>query len=504
MTPDYDRDGTKMLLDTLRAVGAPLAIAMVAAITGAAVVLILNRPDPEQSVPPPMILQAETASSHVKKSDSLREIPLLTNSEPIVIPVGQGRIVRFEQPAESVFIGDPTVADLHIVTPDTVYIFGKRNGTTNLLAVARDDDSEDAEKKIQVSSVIKITGDAGPANEALRQIQPSSAIKLSLLGHRAVAEGTAKSVTEAVDAEHVAQSYSDQPPIDNTVIEGSQQVNIRIKFAEVSRNNLQSFGIDWHVLAGNFSIGVVNGAGAVSRSSMGPSMGIGVKGSNFDVNLLIEALQRNGLVTILAEPNLTAVSGQTADFLAGGEIPVPIPQQQSNLITVEYKPFGVSLHFTPTIIGRERIALRVRPEVSSLSTVGSININGFSLPSFTVRRADTTVEVASGQTFAIAGLLQRQMYSDLAKFPVAGDVPILGQLFRSEKYQRDETELVILITPLIVKPVKGRLATPLDQANARHSPPPQAQPVAVAERSLKDTSHAKRAHSTPGAGLILK
>ena len=500
MIPGYVRDGTKMLLGKLRVAGAPLAIALVAGATGAAVALLSNGSVQEQAAPAPLIMQAAAPApvAHVRKSDALREIPLLTNSEPIVIPAGQGRIVRFEQPAESVFVGDPAVADVHIVAPNTVYVFGKRNGTTNLLAIARDEDSDETDKRIQVSSTVKVTSDAEPANEALKQMRPSSDVKLNLMGRRAIAEGKVKSVPEAVDVERVVQSYSDQRPIDNTVIEGSQQVNIRIRFAEVFRNSLQSFGIDWHVIAGNFSIGVVNTAGTASTSIMG----VGVRGSNFDIALLIEALQRNGLVTILAEPNLTAVTGQTADFLAGGEIPVPIPQQGSNFITVEYKPFGVSLSFTPTVIGEDRIALKVRPEVSALSLEGAINVNGISLPSFTVRRADTTVEVASGQTFALAGLFQRQTHTDLAKFPVAGDVPVLGELFRSEKYRREETELVILITPLIVQPVKGRLATPLDQAHAKRTAPPPVQ-AAVAERSMKDPPRPKKTRSSD-AGLILK
>lgn len=191
------------------------------------------------------------------------------------------------------------------------------------------------------------------------------------------------------------------------------------------------------------------------------------------------------------------MTGQTANFLAGGEIPVPIPQPNSNLITVEYKPFGVALNFTPTLIGRNRIALRVHPEVSSLSSEGAINLNGFSMPSFTVRRADTTVELASGQSFAIGGLFQRQMTRDLAKFPVLGDIPVLGQLFQSEKYQRNETELVILITPVLVEPVQDRLATPLDPSSWA---PAVEQPYASA--SLKDAPHSERSPSS--FGFILK
>jgi len=179
---------------------------------------------------------------------------------------------------------------------------------------------------------------------------------------------------------------------------------------------------------------------------------------------VIEALKRNGLVKILAEPNLTAVSGQPANFLAGGEIPIQVPQGQG-VYTVEYKPFGVSLNFTPTIIGKNRIAMHVKPEVSEISGINSAaGSDGFSYPSFVVRRVDTTVEVGSGQTFALAGLFQQNMTRNLEKVPVLGDTPILGSLFRSERYQKRETELVVLITPYIVNPVNSRdLATPIDR-----------------------------------------
>jgi pilus assembly protein CpaC len=177
-------------------------------------------------------------------------------------------------------------------------------------------------------------------------------------------------------------------------------------------------------------------------------------------------------MTILAEPNLTAATGRPASFLAGGEIPIPVPTgNQGGQITIQYKPFGVQLEFTPILIRTNRIALRVKPEVSSLSRIGATKTNGIDVPGFMVRRADTTVEVASGQTFAIAGLFQRQMQLDYDSTPALADMPILGHLFRSARYRRDETELVILITPYIVKPVRDRgLATPLD----RPAPPPPA------------------------------
>jgi len=222
-------------------------------------------------------------------------------------------------------------------------------------------------------------------------------------------------------------------------------------------------------------------------NSIGSQGGIGFGGGGGDTDAVVGALMRNGMMTILAEPNLTAVTGRPASFLAGGEIPIPVPGNQAGQITVQFKPFGVQLEFTPILIRTNRIALRVRPEVSSLSRVGATKSNGVDIPSLMVRRADTTVEVASGQTFAIAGLFQRQMTVDLDSTPIIADFPILGALFRSARFRRDETELVILITPYLVKPVRDRgLATPLD----RPAPPA---PAIV-----------KAAPPEPNSGLVFK
>lgn len=366
--------------------------------------------------------------------------------QSIELTVGHGRLIQLDEPAESVYMGDTTIADLRVVAPDVVYVYGRKIGSTNLLAIS-------AEKQVRSNVAFRVVADPGSANSAARELQPTTHTKLRLFGNRVAATGSTRSVEEALDVQNTAETFSppDQPPINDTTIAGSQQVNIRVRFAEVSRDDVQRLGI-------------------------GSSAGIAFGGSGSEVDALVGALQRNGMMTILAEPNLTAVTGRPASFLAGGEIPIPTPGNQAGQITVQYKPFGVSLEFTPTLVRTNRIGLRVRPEVSSLSRVGAVKANGVDLPSLMVRRADTTVEVASGQTFAIAGLFQRQMSLDYEKTPELGDLPILGALFRSARYRRDETELVILITPVLVKPVRDRgLATPLD----RPKPPPPPAPALV-------------------------
>jgi pilus assembly protein CpaC len=380
--------------------------------------------------------------------------------QSIELMVGQGRLLQLDEAAESVYVGDTTIADLRIVAPDVVYVYGRKIGSTNLIAIS-------AEHKVRANVAFRVVADPGSANKAARDLQPTTHTSLKLFGNRVAAVGRTGSVEEAVDVQNAADTYSppDQPPINDTTINGSQQINIRVRFAEVSRNDVQRLGI-------------------------GSSSGIAFGGSGSEVDALVGALQRNGMLTILAEPNLTASTGRPASFLAGGEIPIPTPGNQAGQITVQYKPFGVSLEFTPTLIKTNRIALRVRPEVSSLSRIGAIKANGIDLPSLMVRRADTTVEVASGQTFAIAGLFQRQMSLDYEQTPEIADLPILGPLFRSARYRRDETELVILITPILVKPVRDRgLATPLD----RPAPPPPG-PALVKAKPLPE----------PNSGLVFK
>jgi len=372
---------------------------------------------------------------------------------PLVdLPVSEGRLLHFDGPVESVFIADSSIADVRVVSPDVVYVYGKKSGMTNLIATS-------AEQHIRAKLQLRVTINSQPPNDARRKLQPRSTVEISILGERAAVIGRTRKIEEAVDAENVGEIYSPagQPPINNTTIDGSQQINIRVRFAEVSRNELEKLGFTWKVFAGAGNLGF---------------------GNKIDIDVLVEALRRNGVLTILAEPNLTAATGQTASFLAGGEVPVPIAQP-GGVMQVQYKPFGVSLEFEPTIIRTNRIALHVRPQVSSLAHTGEVKINGVDLPAFTVRRADTTVEVASGQTFAIAGLFQRQLSQDFDKIPLLGEVPVLGAIFTSERFRRNETELVILITPYLVKPTRdpAAVATPLDRPAPAPMPVPVTTPV---------------------------
>src|SRR5215470_11852912 len=375
--------------------------------------------------------------------------------EGLTLTVGEGRILRFDQPVESVFVGNPAIADIRVVSPGVLFVYAIKMGTTNLIALSND-------QTLRGTVQLQVVADPRPANEAQRRLQPTSPINIQLFGTRVVATGPTRSVKEALDTDSVAETYSprDVPPLNSTTIPGAHQINIRVRFAEVSRNELLAYGVSLATMvnSGSFAFGLVTGSFANGGAPLVPGANqamIGVSSKAVNVGVLLEALQQNGIVTILAEPNITAVTGQTASFLAGGEIPVPVPVNQ-NVVGIEFKPFGVSLLFTPTLLPNQRIAMRIRPEVSEPVPTGSIVTQGISVPAFQVRRADTTVELASGETFAIAGLFQRKGEQDINKMPYLGDVPVLGELFKSTKYQRNETELVILITPYLVRPTTSR------------------------------------------------
>ncbi|MGM8930435.1 type II and III secretion system protein family protein [Salinicola halophyticus] len=399
-----------------------------------------------------LLLLATVTSLIVTSLPAQGDVAIDASGGAMSVETGQGRILRFDQQVASVFVANPVVADVQVVSPGVIYLFGKQAGDTNLIALGADDESQ-ASLRLQVRD-----GDA-QASEALRGIDGDSQVRLHMAGNQLIAEGRSNSVESAMATQSTLDAQAPAGgSLDRSTYDGTNQINIRVRFAEVARDELLSYGVSWNALInnGSFSFGVLTSNIASSPGSEG-------------VDGLLQALQQNNLLQILAEPNITTVSGQTASFLAGGEIPIPVPVN-SDLVGIQYKQFGVSLLSTPTLLPNGRISMEVRPEVSSL-TSDNVQIAGYDVPSLQVRRADTVVEVGSGQTFAIAGLFQRQVSNELERIPVLGDIPILGQLFRSRRFQRNETELVILITPYLVRPSSSPTPrTPLDQAQVSANP----------------------------------
>ena len=397
----------------------------------------------------------------------------------LVVKAGSGQVLNLGKAVTNVFVADPNVADVEVLSPTQIIVHGIGLGRTNIFGIG---DRGEVIFAVDVDTV----PDADAAQQKLQAAAPSSATSVSLRSGGLVADGGVAGVGEAIAVSTVTEGLQQTqgPTANNTTIEGSQQVNIRVRFAEVSRNDVFSLGVNWDALAdtGDFLFGLSTGNFLSAGSDLDPrDIGIDDSFGRFDFNgefgdvsidAFIDALQREGIVNVLAEPNLTSVNGEPANFLAGGEIPILVPGGGGGeTVTIDYKPFGVSLDFIPTLLPGERINLRVRPEVSTISQAGAVVLDGFSVPAFTVRRAETSVELASGQTFAIAGLFQRDLATDTDKFPVLGDVPVLGQLFKSQRFKRYETELVILITPYLVKPSSTRdIVLPNDRLDTTTKP----------------------------------
>lgn len=367
----------------------------------------------------------------------------------LVLPLGEGRLVRFNRPAASVLVGDATVADVEVLSPTAAFVFGRAVGRTNLIAVA-------ADQSMVATVPIRVQSPIAPAGEALAQLTPASGITVSFLDRRVLATGRAMSVREAADAAAaVAEAQPQGAAVDRTALATSNQIALRVRIAEVARNDLDRLGINWNAVieTGNFTFGLATGA-FLPGGSLGEAFGAisaAFSSGRNRVEGLLEALQREGVVTLLAEPNLVTLNGQPASFLAGGELAVPVPQGDG-VTTVAFKPFGVALEFVPSLLPNGLIGMRVKPEVSTPIGGGVAVGGGFVVPSLSVRRADVAVELASGQTLAIAGLFQRNRQEVLQGLPLLGQLPVLGPLFRSQRFQRDETELLILITPTLVRP----------------------------------------------------
>ncbi|MHA1598566.1 MAG: type II and III secretion system protein family protein [Alphaproteobacteria bacterium] len=381
-----------------------------------------------------------------------------SSGNTLQLEVSKGRLVRLESPAATVFVADPEIANIQVKSPSLIYVLGKKPGETTLFAV-------DGKERVLANIDISVTHNLDALRAVFENFHPDSGVRVSSISGNLVLDGVVPNATVAEDMRRLALGFAgDAENIINRLgVAAPNQINLRVRVAEVSRDVDKQFGFNWNLLGsiGGFSLGLGSTnpfAGSVTQQTLTAAAGLG----KWDFNAVIDALEEEGLVTVMAEPNLTALSGETASFLAGGEFPILVPGSDGN-VTIEFKKFGVSLAFTPTLIGNDRVNMHVRPEVSQISSTNSVTLSGYDVPSLTTRRAETTVELGSGQSFAIAGLLQNNVSHDISKFPGLGDVPMIGSLFKSDRFQRDESELVIIITPYIVKPVSNRkLASPTD------------------------------------------
>ena len=385
----------------------------------------------------------------------------------LTIAAGTGQLVQLPGPATSVVAADPRIARIQPLSPTSLFVVGIAAGRTTLLA------TNDAGAPVAQFEVNVRGGPEAPApvdtKQTAAQVQSSlrqalrGAANVTVIGSSAglVLSGKVHNAAEADQVVSVMRAIvGDRMVVNNLAVEGAIQVNVRVRIAEVNRTISRELGISWSALGtiagASFGLTTASLVGAVGRG--GGALNIRGVGRGFDINPIVDALAQDQLISLLAEPNLTALSGETASFLVGGEYPIPVASGgASNAISVQFKQFGISLAFTPTVLSEDRVNMKIRPEVSQLSQAGAVNLpsgNGgtLSVPALTVRRADTTVELASGQSFAIAGLLQKTTSQNNVGTDWLTDIPVLGALFRSDSFQRGESELVIIVTPYLVRP----------------------------------------------------
>jgi len=419
-----------------------------------------------------MVVTAESADSGIYTAEE-------------VVPMNKSKILRMSEPFAELVVGNPDIIDVKPLTNKTLYILGKELGSTNLAIYG-------SGKRLAAIIDIQVGHDIQSLKRRLYELMPNEKIEVRAVGGSVVLSGTVSDADKANQASALAKNMAGERVTNLLKVTGSQQVMLAVRFAEVKRSVGKAIGFNNNVnflgKKGNFGTDVRTGAQASAPGETNGSPGfqpfddlvsaiprdVGgalpagqfglvsafAKVGEFAIDTYLSLLEEKGVATTLAEPNLIAMSGETATFLAGGEFPIPLATDDE--VFIEFKQFGVSLSFTPTVLDDNLINLVVSPEVSALDQSAGIVSNGLAVPGLTTRRAKTTVELRHGQTFAIAGLLQDDFADSASQLPWIGDVPVLGALARSSDYQRGETELVILVTPYLVQPASDSLLATTD------------------------------------------
>lgn len=383
-----------------------------------------------------------------------------TNSA-ISLGIGKGTLLELPQAVADVFVANEKIADVQVRSTTQVYVFGTGPGETSVYATDRGG-------KVVWSAAVRVGQNIDGLSQMLKLAMNDAPIVATSLNGMVLLTGDVSTPAEIEETQRLTQAFvGDKVTVVNKLRAAvPMQVNLQVKIAEVSRDLIRQLGVNLTSRdnSGGFLFGVERGRPSfdfldtggidVIKTNEGPTtINLLKRLAGLDIAAAIDLLERDNVITLLAEPNLTAISGETASFLAGGEFPIAVSTGLGQ-VSVEFKKYGVSLAFTPTVMSGERISMRVRPEVSELTDVGSVKLNDFIIPALTTRRAETTVELGSGQSFMIAGLLKNGTRANVDKAPWLGDIPILGVLFKSDKFRREETELVIVITPYLVKPMR--------------------------------------------------
>ena len=410
-----------------------------------------------------------TVTAPMVQAETLRVVKNGIGST-LEVPMNRAVVVESDEPFAELSIANPGIADISSLSDRSIYVLGKSPGLTTLTLL-------DGTGKLIANVNVKVAADITEFKERLRQILPTERIEVRTANDGIVLSGTVSSAQRLQRALDLAERYAPDRVSNLMGVGGVQQVMLKVRFAEmqriVSKSLSASLGVNGGGSVGvNGGIGTLNTQPALTNSLTGnipqsnENVGavlFGFNAGSVQVNLLLEALEQKGVVRTLAEPNLSALSGQEATFLAGGEYPIPVAQLDG-IFTVEYKPFGIELKFIPRVVDGDVINLELNASVSAIDESNSIVLNDFEIAAFTRRETTTTVEMRDGESFAIAGLIEDNFLDNAAQMPWIGDVPVLGALFRSADYQRSQTELVIIITAHLVTPTRGEaLALPTDR-----------------------------------------
>ncbi len=390
---------------------------------------------------------------------------------PLEVPMNRAIVVESDTAFSELSVANPGIADISTLSDKTIYVLGKTPGRTTMTLMTQDG-------KLISNVEVHVTPDIEEFKERLQQILPGERIEVRTANDGIVLSGSVSSTAKLDRALDLAARYAPDRVSNLLMVSGTQQVMLKVRFAEMQRSVSKSLAASLGVSGGN-SVGINAGTGQLadgnklsnflggtpitSTNQAAGRIGLGFTAGSLEFGVLLEALESKGVVRTLAEPNLTALSGQEAKFLAGGEYPIPVASGNGT-ISVEYKPFGVELNFTPTVVDGDTINLVINAAVSSIDTTTTLQTDGFSVNAFKRRETSTTVEMRDGESFAIAGLLQDDFRDLNGQVPWLGDIPVLGALFRSADYQRSQSELVIIVTPHLVTPTRGEaLALPTDR-----------------------------------------
>ncbi len=417
-----------------------------------------------------LVSPAMRSDAHAQQ---LLQIAGARHTTTVSVAFGKTEDVRIDAAFSDISIGDPDVADVTPLTDRTLSILGKKIGTTRV--------SIYSEGKVQVGVFdVEVTYDVSRLASEISRFS-GGGIKVSSVNGRIMLSGTSPDAATLDRAVMIARQFAPDP-INTVEVTKPQQVMLEVRFVEASRQASRELGVQWNSFGKNTVANIGNGVNAtqlpltsVAATTTGAAAGVlsGTAPFGFllgmmnkgglSIDVALNALEQKGLARSLAEPNLVALSGDTASFLAGGEFPYPVPGGQLGTVTIDFKRYGVGLAFTPTVL-RDSINLKIEPEVSQLDTSHPVQIAGLSVPPLIVRHASTTVELRDGQSFVIGGLLQNDSTTAQDQLPWIGDMPVLGALFRSSQYQKSETDLAIIVTPHIVRPIPpgSPVKTPLD------------------------------------------